>query len=217
MRPDIIQLGSYKHLVPNGTKPRLTASYKSSCIVSLYDVEKANLKTLYTRGSIHRMITLIDPVSNEGRPKGSRHLALGRRGEELAAAYLQQRGFRIVAANFSLPVGRNRLGVLINVEIDLVAYEAETLCFVEVKTRSSDWFAGPEVNVDRRKQRQIARAARAYRRMFGLTNAPFRYDVVTVVLPSADERSADFEIQLIRNYWTDAALRKRYRPDPYWD
>ena len=163
------------------------------------------------------MINLTDSASNESPATGSRHLALGRRGEELAAAYLQQSGYRIVAANFSLPVGRNRRGVLINVEIDLVAYEAETLCFVEVKTRTSDWFAAPEVNVDRRKQRQIARAARAYRRMFGLTNQPFRYDVVTVLLPSADDRSADFEIQLIRNYWTDAALRKRYRPDAYWD
>lgn len=147
----------------------------------------------------------------------SAHLALGRRGEELAAAYLQQRGFRIVAANFSLPVGRNRLGVLINVEIDLVAYQAETLCFVEVKTRRSDWFATPEVNVDRRKQRQIARAARAYRRMFGLTNEPFRYDVVTVVLPAADDCSADFEIQLIRNYWTEDSLRKQVWSAAYWD
>ena len=43
-------------------------------------------------------------------------------------------------------------------EIDLVAYEGETLCFVEVKSRASDWFAPPEANVDRRKQRQIARA-----------------------------------------------------------
>jgi len=163
------------------------------------------------------MSNLTNVASDEGLPKRSSHLALGRRGEELAAAYLQQRGFRIVAANFSPPVGRNRLGILINVEIDLVAYEAETLCFVEVKTRSSDWFAAPEVNVDRRKQRQIARAARAYRRMFGLTNAPFRYDVVTVVLPSADDRSADFEIQLIRNYWTEDSLRKHVWSAAYWD
>jgi len=147
----------------------------------------------------------------------SNHLALGRRGEELAAAYLQKQGFRIVAANFSLPVGRNRLGVLINVELDLVAYEAETLCFVEVKTRSSDWFAAPEVNVDRRKQRQIARAARAYRRMFGLTKAPFRYDVVTLVLPAEDERASPFEIQLLRNYWTEASIRKRVWSSAYWD
>src|SRR5882762_11611383 len=115
-------------------------------------------------------------------PDVLRQLELGRRGEELAAAYLQQLGYRIVATNFTLPVGRNRLGVPINVEIDLVAYQGQTLCFVEVKSRASDWFAPPQVNVDRRKQRQISRAAAAYRKMFGLQNQPYRYDVITVVL-----------------------------------
>jgi putative endonuclease len=145
------------------------------------------------------------------------HLALGRRGEELAAAYLQQRGFSIVATNFSVPVGRNRNGVLINSEIDLVAYEGETLCFVEVKSRASDWFASPEANVDRRKQRQIARAARVYRRMFDLAAEPYRYDVVTVVLPVAENGPNGFEIQLLRNYWTEEQLRKRVWSGTYYD
>src|SRR6267154_1238753 len=95
-------------------------------------------------------------------------LALGKRGEAIAAAYLEQLGYLLVAANFTLPVGRNSRGAIVNVEIDIVAYDGETLCFVEVKTRSSAWFAPPQVNVDRRKQRQIARAAVAYRNMFGL-------------------------------------------------
>ena len=54
------------------------------------------------------------------------HTELGRRGEELAAAYLEQQGYRIVAANFTLPVGRNTRGVIVNAEIDLVAYEGAT-------------------------------------------------------------------------------------------
>jgi len=116
------------------------------------------------------------------------HLELGRHGEELAAAYLLQQGFRIVAANFVIPVGRNRLGVTISVEIDLVAYEGDTLCFVEVKSRESGWFAEPQANVDRRKQRQIARAARAYLRMFNLSGEPYRFDVVTVVMSAAGTR-----------------------------
>jgi putative endonuclease len=145
------------------------------------------------------------------------HLELGRRGEELAAAYLQQLGYRIVAANFSVPVGRNRVGAVINGEIDLVAYEGNTLCFVEVKSRASDWFAPPETNVDRRKQRQIARAARMYRRMFDLAGAPFRYDVVTVVLPAAEEDPADLKIQVLRNYWNEDRLRKRTWSGTYWD
>jgi putative endonuclease len=115
----------------------------------------------------------------------SPHLELGRHGEELAAAYLLQQGYRIVAANFVIPVGRNRLGAIISVEMDLVAYDGDTLCFVEVKSRESGWFAEPQVNVDRRKQRQIARAARAYQRTFDLSGEPYRFDVVTVVMAAS--------------------------------
>jgi putative endonuclease len=125
-------------------------------------------------------------------------ITLGNLGEAYAAAYLEQRGYRLVAANFTLPVGRNLRGAVVNAEIDIVAYEGETLCFVEVKTRASDSFASPEVNVDRRKRRQVARAARAYRRMFELDDQPYRYDVVTVVLPPG----ATPRINLIHNYWT---------------
>lgn len=143
------------------------------------------------------------------------HLAVGRRGEELAAAYLEQIGLRIVAANFVIPVGRSRLGALINAEIDLVAYDGETLCFIEVKSRMSDWFAPPQANVDRRKQRQIVRAARNYRRMFDITKAPYRYDVVTVVLSAEGKQGAD--VQLLRNYWNEDRFRKRAWSSNYWD
>jgi putative endonuclease len=147
----------------------------------------------------------------------SKQLELGRRGEEFAAAYLQQLGYRIVATNFALPVGRNRLGVPINVEIDLVAYQGDTLCFVEVKSRASDWFAPPQVNVDRRKQRQIARAARAYRRMFGLVGEPYRYDVITVVFGEEADVEVAPQIELLRSYWTEDQLRKRAWSDRYYN
>ena len=113
----------------------------------------------------------------------------GKLGEAYAAAYLEQLGYRLVAANFTLPVGRNLRGAVVNAEIDLIAYEQNTLCFIEVKTRSSDWFAPPQANVDLRKRRQLARAARAYRHLFDLENSLYRFDVVTVVLtdpPSID-------------------------------
>src|SRR6476659_6226 len=109
--------------------------------------------------------------------------SLGKLGEDYAAAYLDQLGYRLVAANFTLPVGRNLRGAVVNAEIDLVAYDGDTLCFIEVKTRASDWFAPPQINVDLRKRRQIARAARAYRRLLELDDQPYRYDVVTVILP----------------------------------
>ena len=124
-------------------------------------------------------------------------IELGKLGEAYAAAYLEQRGYGLVAANFTIPVGRNLRGAVVNNEIDLVGYDGDTLCFIEVKTRASDWFAPPQVNVDLRKRRQVARAARAYRRMFELGNEAFRYDVVTVVLPD----NSTPQIELIKNYF----------------
>lgn len=149
------------------------------------------------------------------------HLLLGQRGERLAAEHLEQLGYALVASNFTLPVGRNLRGALVQAEIDLIAYESSTLCFIEVKTRASDWFAAPEANVDLRKQRQIARAARVYRRMFGLMGAPYRYDVVSVILPAADERAATPprpRLEVLRNFWTDEKFRKHRwsdAPDDY--
>jgi len=162
---------------------------------------------------IHKIaaLTRVENIAPEIAP----HLALGGRGEQIAAAHLERAGFRLVAANFKLPVGRNLRGAIVQAEIDLVAYEGETLCFVEVKTRASDWFAAPEQNVDRRKQRQITRAARVYRRTFGLIAVPYRYDVVSVILPPPDEATPlpNPRIELLRNFWTESKFRKRLWSD----
>jgi putative endonuclease len=122
-------------------------------------------------------------------------IELGKLGEQYAAAYLDQLGYRFVAGNFTLPVGRDLRGAIVNAEIDLIAYDQTTLCFIEVKTRASDWFAPPQANVDLRKRRQLARAARAYRRLFEVEDQPYRFDVVTVVL--ADPPA----VELFRNYF----------------
>ena len=143
------------------------------------------------------------------------HLTLGQLGESYAAAFLQQSGYALVAANFTIPIGRNRRDAVINAEIDLVAYDKNTLCFVEVKTRSSAWFASPEVNVDRRKRRQIARAARAYRQMFALEGEPFRYDVVTVIV--GEEKQAAPEVQLLKNFWREEELKKKQWGERFYE
>ena len=122
-------------------------------------------------------------------------IQLGKLGEQYAAAYLEQLGYQLVAANFTLPVGRNLRGAVVNAEIDLVAYDSHTLCFVEVKTRASDWFAPPQANIDLRKQRQIARAAREYRRLFDLDEQPYRFDAVTIVLTDPPQ------IELLKNFF----------------
>src|SRR5215213_7129282 len=173
-------------------------------------LDPRRLKTWLTRGA---------SPSAEPAVELAPHLRLGRRGERLAAEHLERLGYALVASNFTLPVGRNSRGALVRAEIDLVAYEDKTLCFVEVKTRTSDWFAAPEANVDLRKQRQISRAARVYRRMFGLMGEPFRYDVVSVIVLPADERgvAARPRLEVLRNFWTDEKFRKRRWTEPPYD
>lgn len=124
---------------------------------------------------------------------------IGRKGEEAAATYLESAGYRIIVCNFTAPIGRNRNGAAIKGEIDIVALDGEILCFVEVKTRTSDDFADPLVNVDRRKQAVISRTARVYRSLFGLTKMKYRFDVVTVVVGN-DPSPA---IRLLKGFWVD--------------
>lgn len=134
---------------------------------------------------------------------------VGEYGERLAAEFLQNNGFRLVISNFKAPVGRNSRGVQITGEIDLIAIDGETVCFVEVKTRTSDEFASPLAAVDLRKQRQIIRTARIYRKIFNLRGVRFRYDVVSIVLAHENKP----HVELFKNYWTEEKFRKKYWND----
>ena len=125
----------------------------------------------------------------------------GTTGESTAAEYLERHGYRIVMANFTVPIGRNTKGVQIKGEIDIIALDGETLCFVEVKTRAVEGLAGTVRSVDLRKQRLITRTARVYRRVFALGDVQYRYDVVTVV---------GGEVTLYKGFWTESKFRKRH-------
>src|SRR5437868_7686093 len=138
-------------------------------------------------------VSIIEPV-----PKAV--LNLGERGEALAAEYLVNNGYRLVVGNFKVPVGRNSKGVQVTGEIDIIALDGETLCFVEVKTRRSDEFTPVITNVDTRKQRQITRTAKVYRKIFGVRDIPFRYDVVTVLMP----KHGDMLIELTKGFWDES-------------
>ncbi|MEP6901262.1 MAG: YraN family protein [Actinomycetota bacterium] len=137
---------------------------------------------------------------------------IGKIGEDFAAQFLVRHEFRLVCANFKVPIGRNRRGVAVTGEIDLIALDEDVLCFVEVKTRSSDEFASPLAAVDLRKQRQITRTARIYRKIFALQNTKFRYDVVSIVL--TDKKSPN--IELFKNFWTESKFRKKFWNDEIW-
>ena len=143
----------------------------------------------------------------------SQRTRLGDEGERLAAIYLSGRGYNLIISNFTVPVGRNSKGVQVTGEIDIVALDAEgVLCFVEVKTRTSEAFAGPLSAVDLRKQRQITRTSKIYKRVFGLWKTASRFDVVTVVMRPDSEP----KLELIRGFWNADKFRKRrWEPDIY--
>jgi putative endonuclease len=101
-------------------------------------------------------------------------LALGRRGEDLAHRYLRRRGFTIVARNYRLSSGA--------AEADLIAWEGDTLVFVEVKSRETADFGPPERAIDEEKRVHMLRIAREYTRKTGTAWEQIRFDVVTVVL-----------------------------------
>jgi putative endonuclease len=137
---------------------------------------------------------------------------LGTRGEALAADFLAANGYRLVVANFKVPVGRNSKGVQVTGEIDVIALDGETLCFIEVKTRRSDEFTPVITNVDTRKQRQITRTAKVYRRIFDVWEMPHRFDVVAVLMP----KHADPEIELAKGFWNEAKFHKRRWDNETW-
>lgn len=136
---------------------------------------------------------------------------IGKTGEELAAGFLKRKGYDLVLSNFKVPIGRNRLGVQISGEIDIVALETDVLCFIEVKTRSSDEFSTPLSAVDLRKQRQITRTARVYRKIFNLQKMKFRYDVVGIVL---NGKKAP-KIEIFKSFWTDEKFKKKFWADEF--
>lgn len=99
--------------------------------------------------------------------------AMGDRGENLAARYLRNRGYKIIMRNYRSPLG----------EIDIVARDGKTIVFVEVKTRAYD-DPEPEDQVNAAKQHQITKAARTYLSRYGIPQPPARFDVVAIIWPN---------------------------------
>jgi len=120
--------------------------------------------------------------------QGDGRQARGKAGEAVAQAYLERRGIKIIDANVRFGRKSGLSG-----EIDIVALDGATLCFIEVKTRrGAVGRVAPIEAVTPAKQRQIARLATAYAARHGLLTAdaeiPMRFDVVSVTLaPGPDE------------------------------
>lgn len=94
----------------------------------------------------------------------------GRRGEEAAAEYLAERGWRVLAKNY-------RAGPK---EIDLIVARAGVVAFVEVKTRATASGGAPLEPIGRAKRRSVEAAARRWIAAHGPPGAAYRFDALAV-------------------------------------
>lgn len=99
------------------------------------------------------------------------HNELGNKGENLAIALLRKKGYTILAENWRF--GKN--------ELDIVARIGDTMVFVEVKTRSSDFFGDPSQAVSPKKQKRTIKAANAYLEKFEI-DLEARFDIISIVV-----------------------------------
>jgi putative endonuclease len=100
---------------------------------------------------------------------------LGKLGEKISLHYLKNKNYKIIAKSYRQFRG----------EIDIVAYEQDTLVFVEVKTRKSRDYGFPEESVTFSKQRQIRKVAQGFLAKNNLQDVECRFDVISL---SFDEK-----------------------------
>ena len=116
----------------------------------------------------------------------SRHnLDFGKSSENAAGIYLRAQGYKILEVNY-----RNKLG-----EIDIVAQEAKTVCFIEVKSRSSVRRGLPQEAVNKHKQYKISRCALIYIKERRLFEQSCRFDVLAII----KDRENQLSFELIKD------------------
>lgn len=111
-------------------------------------------------------------------------IILGKKGEDLASAYLIEQGYKILEKNF-----RSFLG-----EIDLIALDKGVLVFIEIKTRRTKTFGVPQLAVTASKQKKIYKNSLYYLKRKKLKKSLCRFDVVAIDFSSPSPR-----LELIKN------------------
>lgn len=115
---------------------------------------------------------------------------LGKKGEELAFAYLQKLGYKVLIQNYRVRFG----------EIDIIARDSGVLAFIEVKTRIGSSFEWPLESVTPRKQRQLSKVALEFIGRFGFHDKPARFDVIAVLFGRSQRTLKNSaKIELIKN------------------
>jgi putative endonuclease len=111
------------------------------------------------------------------RPARAAHLETGARGERAAFFWLQRQGYTVVARGWRSARARG--------DLDLIAWQQDsgeqpTLCFVEVKTRTTRIVAPAYLAVDEDKRRILRRLARHYMRQLPNRDVPARFDILSI-------------------------------------
>lgn len=141
---------------------------------------------------VHAVVRALDKIpalrSKENQPATvAPHQRTGKRGEEDAYFYLRRLGYVMVARNFRVPRQRG--------EIDLIGWDRNVLCFIEVKTRTSHDVKPAEAAVDGAKQRELRIMAHEFLRHLRQTPT-WRFDIVTVYY---EENTALPKFELFKN------------------
>ena len=135
-------------------------------------------------------LRFVDAVSPAGKtPAKAAHLATGQWGEEAAFFHLRKSGFVVIAQGWR--------SAKVPGDLDLVAWEGDVLCFVEVKTRSTRAVAAAEASVNHAKRQSLRRLARHYLRSFP-AEPPTRFDVLSIYRRDGEVRMQT-EYELFRN------------------
>jgi putative endonuclease len=106
----------------------------------------------------------------KAKKQSPHNLAVGRWGENLAADFLRQKGYRILSLNVRTPFG----------EIDLIAQQGNTFVFIEVKTRANGAFGLPEEAITPKKRQNMIEAAQYYLNEHPEIQEDCRIDVIAI-------------------------------------
>jgi putative endonuclease len=147
-------------------------------------------RRMFSGRSTRALLWILDWLADHTLPqeKIAAHHRTGRRGEEAAYFHLRKLGYTMVARNFRSPRCRG--------EIDLIGWEDDVLCFVEVKTRTTRDIKPGVAAVDRHKRREVAAVVREYLRRLP-PSCQWRFDVVSVYYQ--ESKASQPQIEVFKN------------------
>ncbi len=97
---------------------------------------------------------------------------IGTLGEAAAGSFLREKGYQILQKNYSVSAG----------EIDIIAEKEDTVVFVEVKTRTTEWYGRPEESINTARVRRIRKVARYFLREYDhMQDHDIRFDIISIL------------------------------------